>query len=344
MISIIVPIYNSELHLRRTIDSILAQSYKELEVILVNDGSTDKSPFICDQYAIFDKRIKVIHQPNQGVSVARNVGIESASGEYIQFIDADDFVDVNMVQEMVLNIEKYKCDLVICGYKNVNNNGEVLSAKSPTNIIEGLLTKGELLGKFGRLYENLFLNSMCNKIYSKQLIDNYKIRLIKGLDRGEDLLFNLSYLNHCRTIFVSDYDGYNYVQYGLNSHSATSRFQNNIENNQVFLYNETKKFLLMNNAYQEENFEIIETNHIKNIMECLWYYFNFKNSLTNKELMMKISTIFCVINDNDYYSSFTPKGIQETMLFLLVKNKNIKLTLLLLILKRNIKRIFNKVI
>ena len=104
LVSIIIPIYNSEKYLKKCIDSILEQKYNNLEIILINDGSTDNSGKICDRLAIEDKRIKVIHKLNEGVSIARNKGLEMAKGEYIFFIDSDDYIDENIIS--LLKMEK----------------------------------------------------------------------------------------------------------------------------------------------------------------------------------------------------------------------------------------------
>src|SRR5699024_1725724 len=118
LVSIVVPIFNSEKYLDETISSILSQTYKNIELILVNDGSTDRSLEICTNYEKTDERVFVVNQTNQGVSAARNKGIVYAKGEYIQFVDSDDIVDPRMTEKLVNKILK-DSDLVICGYTKV---------------------------------------------------------------------------------------------------------------------------------------------------------------------------------------------------------------------------------
>ena len=119
LVSIIIPIYNSEKYLKKCIDSILEQKYNNLEIILINDGSTDNSGKICDSLAIEDKRIKVIHKLNEGVSIARNKGLEMAKGEYIFFIDSDDYIDENIIKDMISYSRDY--DIVKVSYKFIEN-------------------------------------------------------------------------------------------------------------------------------------------------------------------------------------------------------------------------------
>jgi len=124
-ISVIVPVYNVEKYLAKCIDSILAQTFTDFECILINDGSPDNSPAICDEYAKKDERMKVIHKENGGVSSARNTGLDIAQGEWITFADSDDWVDENYLELMYSNAIKNNCDLSICGFKSVDEKGNI---------------------------------------------------------------------------------------------------------------------------------------------------------------------------------------------------------------------------
>lgn len=115
-ISIIVPVYNVEKYLSQCIESIINQNHKNIEIILVNDGSTDKSGDICDKYSLKDNRIKVIHKKNEGVSIARNTGLKVATGEYIAFVDGDDLVDKDIYTRLINVINNSKYDLVMCRF------------------------------------------------------------------------------------------------------------------------------------------------------------------------------------------------------------------------------------
>ncbi|MBQ8828028.1 MAG: glycosyltransferase [Clostridia bacterium] len=131
LISILVPVYNVEKYLRQCIDSIIAQIYKNIEIILVDDGSTDSSGTICDEYSKKDSRIKVIHQKNQGLAAVRNVGISAARGEYIGFVDSDDFIAPDMYSDMLDLIQKYEADLAVCSIEYTDAGG--ISSKAQRN-------------------------------------------------------------------------------------------------------------------------------------------------------------------------------------------------------------------
>lgn len=123
-VSIIIPVYNVKLYLRKCIESVLAQTYENFEIILIDDGSTDGSSEICDEYAKNNNRIRVKHQQNNGISSARNLGIKESKGEFIQFIDSDDYVSPIMLENMVKAIKSYNADMVICEYYNIFSNGK----------------------------------------------------------------------------------------------------------------------------------------------------------------------------------------------------------------------------
>ena len=169
-ISIIVPIYNAEKVLKRCVDSILNQSYKNFELILINDGSKDKSIDIINEYKEKDERIKVIDNKNKGVSETRNIGIKTSKGEYIQFIDADDFIDPYMIEETLKEIEKNKADSVITGlYLDIESENEIKSSKQTFEykIEEG--NSNIAVAVMDRL-NGTYINSPVNKIYKKSII------------------------------------------------------------------------------------------------------------------------------------------------------------------------------
>jgi glycosyltransferase involved in cell wall biosynthesis len=219
ILSIIIPVYNVEKVLSRCVESILNQTFKYFELILVDDGSQDNSNNICDYYAKLDCRVRVIHKENGGASSARNSGLKVASGRYIQFVDADDYLEPNMCGVLINNIEINKSDLVICGLRIISNNKKILlpSLKIPyLNLHEGYK-------EFIELYSKDLLNSPCNKLYKR---DKINTTFVDDLSLGEDLIFNLSYLKGVEAITCIPDILYNYVY--DNSDSLTKKVRINI--------------------------------------------------------------------------------------------------------------------
>ena len=167
LISIIVPVYKVEKYIHKAVNSILEQTYKNLEVILVDDGSPDNCPKICDEYAAKDKRVKVIHQKNMGLAAARTSGIIKAKGEYVSFIDSDDWIESNMLEKMTLAAEKNCADIVICDYK-IFNGDEEKTCEIHRQKLNNEWTVERFRDEF--LFDN-YANFMCNKLYRKKVVE-----------------------------------------------------------------------------------------------------------------------------------------------------------------------------
>ena len=174
LISVIVPVYQVELYVRKCLDSIIEQEYENLEIILIDDGSTDGSSQICDDYKSKDKRIKVIHRENGGLSSARNAGIDIANGEYIAFIDSDDWVDPKYIEKLYSVCEIYDCDIAQCSYENVINEDDFIwKDKTGGNKQPMLYTGREFSYATYRLL-SWECNLVWNKLYKKSLFEDIR--------------------------------------------------------------------------------------------------------------------------------------------------------------------------
>lgn len=212
-LSIIVPVYNAEATLRNCIESILKQTYSDFELILVDDGSTDESGKICDEFSKKDGRVKVVHKENGGAGSARNAGIKEARGIYVAFPDADDFCSPKMYETMINELCGSESDLVICTYASVriDDKGNVSSrAASPLFCARatGIKEVRELWFKI-RCNNIGILNTPWNKIYRKDLIDRYDLRF-PNERRGQDAIFNINYYDKIRSVSVIDEPLYYY--------------------------------------------------------------------------------------------------------------------------------------
>ena len=196
IISIIVPVYNTERYLDQCVRSLLCQTYGDLEIILVNDGSTDHSGKLCDAFAEQDSRVIVLHKENGGLSDARNAGLDMASGQYISFIDSDDFVAENMYERMLAAMEAHSADLVVCDLVKVDEQGVVLGAGQPASIGEGCLTPGEVFLRFAQ--ENLWQYIPAwNKLYRSDLFRT--LRFPAGKLHEDEFVFH-KVLHSCQKI------------------------------------------------------------------------------------------------------------------------------------------------
>lgn len=302
LVSIIVPVYNSISYLDNCLTSILNQTYKDIEVILIDDGSTDGSGSLCDMYMEKDNRIKVIHQENSGPSSARNAGIQAASGEYLQFVDGDDTIDPDMTKTLVASIADGH-QLVICGYKNMvkcNNqwvSDEVFRFNKP-----GSFEKKEFLEMFGELYRDYYIHFNWNKLYITSIIRDHTLQFDGDIIRGEDMLFNLKYLEKCSRIKIIEQAFYNYMT--SNNESITSTFRPDLFENQQLLFQRTREFLWRNQAYTPENGELVETFYTTRIVACFSNLFHPKSNMSARQIQKQILIIMwdkCVNEQLRYF-------------------------------------------
>lgn len=257
-ISIIIPIYNAQKYLKNCLDSILKQSYKNFELILVNDGSTDNSLEICQKYAQEDKRIKLINQKNSGVSFARNRGFKEASGEYILFVDADDWLELDMLEIMSLEISKKNCEIVKCGYfvedKEINEEqylgnyyDKTIQIREDNFLIENIV--------------NYNINpAMWMVLTKKELIKKHKF--VENFGYGEDLMYTLDlFLDSKSIVFIKN----SLYHYRISDNSAsrdTSKYERNI-NDLKLLHDEIKKIL--------EKYKVNDIKILRNSLKTYYY-------------------------------------------------------------------------
>lgn len=204
-VSIITPVFNAEKYLSKCIESVLGQIVSNWELLLIDDGSTDNSLAICNRYSSADTRIKVFTQSNQGPSCARNLGISQASGKWICFLDADDWIDSDFL--LKFDSKHNDNDLIFQGFKLVYESGQTESKMIPIKYID--LSKDQLILEL--LKSNMY-GWTCIKQYRKSIIDKYKIRFDTKYKFREDFLFTMEYCIKCGNISFVEAAGYNYLQ------------------------------------------------------------------------------------------------------------------------------------
>jgi len=203
MVSVIVPVYKVEKYLHRCLDSILAQSYKNLEIILVDDGSPDNSGAICDEYAQKDSRIKVIHKQNGGLSSARNAGLEIATGSYISFVDSDDWLDFKFIETLRNAMIETDVDMTACAF--CRTKGDI--AKRNKFERNSKIVKDRYFAVFD---EKSYAGYACNKLFKKEIIEKYNLRFDEKIFNGEDFPFTLEYVHNSQKTSYINQDLYFY--------------------------------------------------------------------------------------------------------------------------------------
>lgn len=251
-VSIIIPVYNGAKYINRCLHGVLNQDYSNLEIIVVDDGSTDETLHILENYK-FDERVKVISKENGGVSSARNVGLQYVTGQFINFIDCDDSVDSHYISCLLEPFLNKKCDLSVCGYQVINNYQDVIQSfpsqfKFFENFQKGCISLDDFLIRI--LLPNSIKSTLWNKMFS--------VNLIKGLtfdERiiiGEDLLFLTKYALRCKSIYFIPYAGYNYL---LNNDGAMKkiRFAHSFQDEWLTEWSAIKEFDLLISENKKNN-------------------------------------------------------------------------------------------
>ena len=241
MISIVIPMYNSQNCIESCIQSIIKQTYSDLEIIVVDDGSTDNGKDIVNKLAKQDDRIKYRYKNNGGVSSARNYGIDCAQGEYLCFVDSDDIIIPEYLQALYEATENTKSDICMCGYLEI----------FPNQSIERILPESDMKKLTGRIYDDLwilrkFINSPCLKLYRLQTVNDNHIRFNENMVTAEDQDFNYRYFAFTETVSYVNTAGYYYYR---NDDSLSRSRTRRCFDNDFYNHRNKSKFLRNNNIY-----------------------------------------------------------------------------------------------
>ena len=329
LISVIIPVYNAEKYLEECIKSLLSQSLYDCQFIFVNDGSNDNSVDIIRSYIKKDKRITLINQKNQGVSEARNTGILNAKGEYIGFVDSDDYVDSDMYKVLYKDIKNEKCEVLISNFEEELNGNKYVRRYSlkENQVLDKTYIQNNIVSFF---IKDDSLNTVCNKLYKKSIIDEYNIRFPKGLPLGEDGIFNMIYFSKCNSCKYIDYTGYHYRE--VHGSATRNLHKHDYFQRELDVYNFDLEKLI--DIPQNINIKSLKSiKLINNIKSNIYIYFD-KNQ--DQSIFYKCKYIKRIVNKKEikealeiYLSNVNITGRYEKLFLFCMKNT---LTILLYIL------------
>ena len=316
LISVIVPVYNVEKYLNRCVDSIINQTYKNLEIILVDDGSPDNCGRICDEYAKKDSRIKVIHKENSGVSSARNKGIDIAKGKWISFIDSDDWIEEDYFKLMLSSAKENDADIVLCGYKRIwKNNIEEIKIRNKKDFLNSKEYLIQVLNPqtgFG----------FCHmKLIDKKCIN--KIRMNENLIVAEDAMFNIQIAEKINKAVLVNKALYNYR---FNENSVVKKYNNNYASNYLESMKKIKEYIIENYNDDEilQNYYNCVAFHVMLIAVNFCYHPNNKSN--NKKQLLKEICQINEFNEGIEKSNFNNLSLTRKITLFTIKNKMFFLT------------------
>lgn len=342
-VSVIVPIYNAEAYLSRTIEMIINQTFKEFELILIDDGSSDNSNKIYSYYAKNDERIKVIRQQNLGAWAARNAGIEVCTGKYIIFLDCDDWYEENLIENMYDAIENENVDLVICGHTDLFVDANHKIYKINNMILQDCIYESNesFMNDYYILRKKGISDVLWNKIYKSKIIKENKM-LFENLRRGEDAVFNINYygkLSSCKILGKSLYkyrierEKPSWIKYSDDFYESLL-IESKIITNKV---KEMKKY--------SENMRNSQAEHfILSVIE----YFNWivypKNKFTLREQINKVNTIITKEDFTNYSNEINIKSKFDKLVLMLIKVDKIKTMIFLIKSKYILREIYHSIL
>lgn len=331
MISVIIPVYNAEKFLSRCIESVISQSYSNWELILVDDGSTDNSNNICKQYAEMDTRITLISKKNGGVSSARNFGLDLCRGDYVTFVDSDDEIKVDLLNDLITSIKKYDSDISICGMERAIGNRRI-SYKLNDKLINGAENIALFINDY---FKQWVVSAPWGKMYKKELIGN--IRFNEDMTISEDLDFNLRYYREIKRLSLVESDAYIYYN---NANSLINTYRKEdydcVRNTCKYASDMLKKVkynLPLNNIYSKlieysrfciiENFGLSTKKEQKDFINKILSDSEIKDALTggtNGNIKNEIYAYFYRTNRIELIFIFS--GVIYIFRHVLIMNKN----------------------
>jgi len=313
LLSVIVPVYNVEKYLRKCLDSILNQTYTNFELILVNDGSKDNSGNICDEYALIDNRIKVIHKENGGLPSARNAGLEIISGDFVTFVDSDDWIEYNTF-EIIINAQKENdIDLIIYGCNLVYKN-KIKQTKNKYNLC---FTQNEFYNNFFYVKENCHFNFVWNKLYKTSVL-NKNLLVFSDYYKIEDFLFNIDYISAISSVKIITNKLYNYNK--LVDTSITATYKKGNCDFDIMVINNIKDFLdIDKRSHHYKIFQIYKLGNFVSVMtEC------YKSALSKEDKEEEYKRIIELYYPNGWDNAIGLSFIFSNMYRDAIKNANAK--------------------
>lgn len=330
MVSIIVPVYNTGGSIRKCIESLIHQSYENIEILLIDDGSDFETAAICDSLGQEYGKLTVYHCKNQGVSAARNYGIERARGKYIFFADADDYVEPKMLEVMVGIAERSNVQLVIAGYyfdtpylKRNNQIYECIEQKVATIKIE---SKEQLKNELVYLWDSSLMYNVWNKLFDLEIVRDHNISFPVGKGFNEDRDFIREYLKHIETAFVTEECFYHYIR--ENDLGATGIYRSDMLAIRKEEFHCLKEFFDDFGIYSVKAREYVSREHFDRIVGTVENIFH--SNMSNREIKCKIQKI--MDDDDTKYAMMyaKPKSKKMKVMYLMFRTHNVDIVYLIM--------------
>lgn len=321
-ISIIMPVYNVEEYVAKAIESILAQTFKDYEFLIVDDGTKDKSGEICDEYAKKDSRIRVIHKENGGAPSARNTAIDLAKGKYVYFLDSDDWAESHMLSDMYMLAERNHAHLVVCGYYIDTYYGEKhISEKICLD--NQVYTSAKLFREQSyRYFDRNMLYTPWNKLYRMDLIKKYQLKFPDTL--WDDFPFNLGYLQHVERVVVTNQAYYHFIR--ARADSETSAYRADMYEKREEEHGWMQELYKSWGINSPETMEMVARRYIERLIGCITNVTSSQCTLSGKDRRMAIKEMLHNPRVDEALQLAQPRSAYMKLMLVPVRMKNTWLT------------------
>lgn len=299
-VSIIIPVYNTEQYINKCIQSIMNQTYENIEIIVINDGSTDNSLNKILELSEMDNRIIIINSANKGVSNARNLGLEKSTGKYITFIDSDDWIEKEYVEKLVVNLEQTECDLSICYFDNEDNYYNVIEKN------KYLIDNKQKM--YSELLKNPYLSGfLWNKVFKSEIIKNNNLKFDTDIHINEDLLFVCEYLEYCSKIIVDETVLYHYI---IRRNSALNSKFSKKQISKIYALEKIMKFY---SKYDKNGYNDLSAEYVFSTLKSKYIIKKYK--IKDTEIKEKCNEIISKL----YKNVFSNSNLREKFKFIVIK-------------------------
>ena len=325
LVSVIIPVYNSQEYIKKCLDSVLSQSYKNIEVIIVDDGSTDNSLSICKEYSICNKNIKLFSKENKGVSHTRNLGIKEANGKWIIFLDSDDWMEHNAIMDAITLVNQNDYDTICWNYRKFINDKLINCNRIDENVLNN---KNDIVSILYSIIESSYyeenyfgdyIRAPWAKMLSRKIIEDNNIRFDERLYIGEDAIFLLEYFKNAKNVkFINKYNNI----YRITSTSAVGKYKDDLDE-QIRIQFEKKNYLTKNIEIDTKILKTVMAKFYLNSIYELIYNYNVKNDYkTNDFDLVEFVNHSCIELDNIKLNLLNKR---QLVIYIFVKSKQIKL-------------------
>lgn len=322
IISVIIPIYNVERYVGKCIDSICRQEYRDLEIILVDDGSQDHSPEICDEYSKIDSRIKVLHISNQGVAAARNIGIQNACGDWVMFVDSDDWLESGCIEKISAHLDN-DTEVFIYAYKKIfckkSIFGRYFGEKTFDSREQLDFLQRWILNQY-LVPEDFAISAVWGKLYRKSVLDKEMLRFESGVEIGEDKIFNLYIFQNVSKVKYVDEFVYNYR---IAEKSRMNRYCYRVDRKIEIMLNHMLDFLRIN----DKESEFRDDYNVRLVMSIMYYVtLDYCHKDNPQKYQERKADFIDVVNSKKYASAISNTSIlafpmKQRIVFILIKLK-----------------------